>query len=83
MYGDEVESLLSCDSTLERFVVPSQVIARASRLYRPRPRARPREHGELFELLRAAAGRLNLQPAGQGLLPVMVVGRYASGTSTL
>ena len=27
-------------------------IARASRLYRPRPRARPRGHGELLKLLR-------------------------------
>ena len=33
-------------ATLERF------IARASRIYRPRPRARPRGHGELLKLLR-------------------------------
>ena len=41
-------------------------IARASRIYRPRPRARPRGHGELLKLLRPSglSGRLRRRMAG-------------------
>ena len=46
-------------ATLERFV-------RASRLYRPRPRARPRGHGELLKLLRKPAAGIKVLAARSG-----------------
>ena len=42
-------------------------IARASRLYRPPPRARPRRHGELLKLLRALALSRLPGPIGPGM----------------
>ena len=48
-------------ATLERFVVYCSCDS-ASRLYRPRPRARPRGHGELLKLLRAATAAFKFVP---------------------